>query len=73
METHPKFQETKQTFIEFKIVSKNKHQLDGAKAGSKPNLKKKYEKSTVTQDTKKCPGKYEDGFEEISLRRKLKT
>lgn len=62
LETHPKFQETKQTFIEFKMVSKNKHQLDGSKPDYKLNLKKKYEKSTVTQDTKKCPGKYEEGF-----------
>jgi hypothetical protein len=74
---HPKFQETKQTFIEFKVVRKNKHRLsernEAKEAEIKSNLQKKYERSTITRDFSRNTGRYMDGFDEACLKRKLKT
>ena len=43
---HPKFQETKQTFIEFKFIKRNRRasqeDTDTKNVGSKSNLQKKY-------------------------------
>jgi hypothetical protein len=54
---HSKFQETKQTFIEFKLIKRSRRQslgeVDSKNADSKSNLQKKYEKSTLARDLKR--------------------
>jgi hypothetical protein len=56
-----KFQQTKQTFIEFKLIKRSRRPsqegVDPKSNESKSNLQKKYEKSTLGKDLKKKEGK----------------
>ncbi len=56
-----KFQETKQTFIEFKVIKRSRRPsqegLESKNSESKSNLQKKYERSIFAKDPKKKEGR----------------